>query len=822
MSWVSSNTKFTRRYGAFSSDATNDKAASLFDSVFSKQKASTSQQAAASSLRTDTRIFTQTVDLTSSKKIELPSSSKSASPSSTTFSSPTASVPDIGIEKSDSSEEEDDEAPPVNSQSSTASLDASLSLVRVDSQSHKLSDESLEESEVAGTSKAGDIKFSRVKKSLKCKITGRSDGYDFIVEDEDMSPEIKRQRSDEPAPVKEDKKASSVESEKVFTLSKQENKPKYMHRWADNEEEEDQEEGDGDDEEEEEEEENEPVNVQPTLNSRPVTRPAATVTRPSYASSSQKSDIIRNVKDANVCLESGKMVDYKQDMNYVLTTLLDKKSTANLKCLSLISLAKKCSAPDFRKFLRSGGLLEKTLKAVSDTSSSSMSLCVSVITYIMARDKACIKYDASTLRMLSVFLKMERPEKTQEYLKYIKLAWEALNMWLSESSTLLETTMQFDFTEETLSPSSLILEALVYICGCNREDEMLKNEILGLGVLQFLVSKVDKISLRLVHEKLDDEPLLLCLHNLERCFRIIETCTFCSKKNQAYLISHRSGALIQTCGRLMSHCHRMIEKLEDPELNVLKNAFNCVKRIAGVLINLSHDNELCSTKLGQMNGFLPLCLSFFTYVAPRYAVDDRRFDILVLVSSLLVNLVERCNSNRRKLIDANVKFYNREKRTVEVVPALKALAQMFVLHDSAARTVDEELDNDLVLEGVSDEEGGGGSGEEAPDDGRLKRKMPIELTEDEMAETVQKAMNKASSHMEDSVVASYVALIIGCLMQQNEESITVVKAEMANGDISGLTAQLQRFLEFMQYMKMRGSSHRSVEHIIELLEDLGK
>lgn len=29
---------------------------------------------------------------------------------------------------------------------------------------------------------------------------------------------------------------------------------------------------------------------------------------------------------------------------------------------------------------------------------------------------------------------------------------------------------------------------------------------------------------------------------------------------------------------------------------------------------------------------------------------------------------------------------------------------MFVLHDSAARTVDEELDNDLILEGVSDEE----------------------------------------------------------------------------------------------------------------------
>lgn len=42
---------------------------------------------------------------------------------------------------------------------------------------------------------------------------------------------------------------------------------------------------------------------------------------------------IRNVKDANDCLESGKLVDYKQDINYVLSTLLDKNSSTNLKCL---------------------------------------------------------------------------------------------------------------------------------------------------------------------------------------------------------------------------------------------------------------------------------------------------------------------------------------------------------------------------------------------------------------------------------------------------------------------------------------------------------
>lgn len=58
MSWISSsNAKLTRRYGAFASDSTNDKAASLFDAVFSKQKPSTSQPQATSTFKNEARMF---------------------------------------------------------------------------------------------------------------------------------------------------------------------------------------------------------------------------------------------------------------------------------------------------------------------------------------------------------------------------------------------------------------------------------------------------------------------------------------------------------------------------------------------------------------------------------------------------------------------------------------------------------------------------------------------------------------------------------------------------------------------------------------------
>ncbi|KHN88975.1 Wings apart-like -like protein [Toxocara canis] len=268
----------------------------------------------------------------------------------------------------------------------------------------------------------------------------------------------------------------------------------------------------------------------------------------------------------------------------------------------------------------------------------------------------------------------------------------------------------------------------------------------------------------------------------------------------------------------MAFCHDTVDRLGDKDCALVKANITCLCRISGILTNLSHENELCSTKLGQMNSFLPLCMSTFTYLAPRFAPDNKRFDLAVLMSSLLVNLVERCNSNRRKVIELVVPVYNIETNTISEQPCLNALTQIFLMHESAARTVDEELDRDLILEDAPNESDNEEDNSE-DDDGRLHR-LPAELTEDEMIATVQRAMNKASAHMEDSVVASYTALLVGCLMQQNEESVAEVKAQMPNGKLTPMVEQLQRFLDFMKISNIRSSGNRSVERIIDLLDHL--
>lgn len=86
-----------------------------------------------------------------------------------------------------------------------------------------------------------------------------------------------------------------------------------------------------------------------------------------------------------------------------------------------------------------------------------------------------------------------------------------------------------------------------------------------------------------------------------------------------------------------------------------------------------------------------MCLSSFTYLAPKYAAEDKKFDLYVMVRlvvlmyflsftfkmcSLLVNLVERCNSNRRKLISTQIQTYDPVTKDESELPVLEALTKV--------------------------------------------------------------------------------------------------------------------------------------------------
>jgi hypothetical protein len=149
---------------------------------------------------------------------------------------------------------------------------------------------------------------------------------------------------------------------------------------------------------------------------------------------------------------------------------------------------------------------------------------------------------------------------------------------------------------------------------------------------------------------------------------------------------------------------------------------------------------------------------------------------------MLVNLTEKTANNRRKVCNLKLKVYKLEDGKAVEEPeeqqTLEFLTRLFVTHENMARTVDEELDNDLLEEAPEADLSEG----EDEDSDRLQR--PNDMNEDEIINAVNSAMKKATAHMQDSMMSSYVGLLIGCLVTDEVKLFNISRLSFKTLDLS--------------------------------------
>ncbi|KAG5280258.1 hypothetical protein AALO_G00086930 [Alosa alosa] len=192
--------------------------------------------------------------------------------------------------------------------------------------------------------------------------------------------------------------------------------------------------------------------------------------------------------------------------------------------------------------------------------------------------------------------------------------------------------------------------------------------------------------------------------------------------------------------------------------NVGKAVEDCMRAIIGVLLNLTHDNEWGSTKTGEQEDLIITALNCVLRV-PQYLPQEQRFDIRVLGLGLLINLVEYSARNRHCLVEMQMDGH---------APFTSVLVGE-----------KEELATDTPLSAI--------------------------------AALVQ--------HMEDSIVASYTALLLGCLCQESPMNVTTVRENLPKGDFSIMTEMLKKFLNFMN-LTCDGATagQKSISRVIDYLE----
>ncbi|XP_048472206.1 wings apart-like protein homolog [Rhincodon typus] len=551
--------------------------------------------------------------------------------------------------------------------------------------------------------------------------------------------------------------------------------------------------------------------------------------------------VVQHVKHFNDVVEFGENQEFTDDIEYLLSGLKCSQPL-NTRCLSIISLATKCAMPSFRMHLRAHGMVAMVFKTLDDAQKNqNLALCTAALMYILSRDRLNMDLDRASLDLMIRLLEMDQdPCSRQLNEKEMKKIKEKIRK-------LCETVHNRHLDLENITTGHLAMETLLSLTS-RRAGDWFKEELRLLGGLDHIVDKV-KECVEQLDEDEEQDKLVASLWGAERCLRVLESVTVHNPENQGYLIAYKDSQLIISSARALRHCEQLITRYNREENKVCvansnslpqysasshigKAVEDCMRAIFGVLLNLTNDNEWGSTKTGEQDNLISTTMNCVLQV-PQYIPQEQRFDIRVLGLGLLINLVEHSARNRHCLVDMETPCSfdsfcavdgNDSLRMEGQVGAIEALVQLFLQRERAARLAETETDDFIKDTPVPPQDQSGqwqetaGSLEWIQSENSTKNENEKKEEEDEEID-LNKALQHAGKHMEDCIVASYTALLLGCLCQESPVNVTTVRELLPEGDFSIMTEMLHKFLNFMNLTCAVGTTgQKSISRVIEYLD----
>ena len=161
------------------------------------------------------------------------------------------------------------------------------------------------------------------------------------------------------------------------------------------------------------------------------------------------------------------------------------------------------------------------------------------------------------------------------------------------------------------------------------------------------------------------EPLHNKLKKVDRVLKVLESVTHENEENCQYLLEYEEGKFLDTIhsfyklldeevplnSDVSSHIGSQIALEKEDKDSVAYTLRESLLDIIRVYINLVHDYKSIphgSRLSGEKDGIFDLCLHGM-FVIPHYLPEEKRFDILVLTLTLIINLslIHICRCRRR-------------------------------------------------------------------------------------------------------------------------------------------------------------------------------
>uniref|UniRef100_A0A2K5L8I4 Wings apart-like protein homolog n=1 Tax=Cercocebus atys TaxID=9531 RepID=A0A2K5L8I4_CERAT len=536
--------------------------------------------------------------------------------------------------------------------------------------------------------------------------------------------------------------------------------------------------------------------------------------------------VVQHVKHFNDVVEFGENQEFTDDIEYLLSGL---KSTQplNTRCLSVISLATKCAMPSFRMHLRAHGMVAMVFKTLDDSQHhQNLSLCTAALMYILSRDRLNMDLDRASLDLMIRLLELEQDASSAKLLNE-----KDMNKIKEKIRRLCETVHNKHLDLENITTGHLAMETLLSLTS-KRAGDWFKEELRLLGGLDHIVDKVKECVDHLSRDE-DEEKLVASLWGAERCLRVLESVTVHNPENQSYLIAYKDSQLIVSSAKALQHCEELIQQYNRPlphqnvTNHVGKAVEDCMRAIIGVLLNLTNDKEWGSTKTGEQDGLIGTALNCVLQV-PKYLPQEQRFDIRVLLLLILTSFYHITILELVIHLKATITLYLHICILIGNLFLMifkNNFYQLFLERERAAQLAESKTD-ELIKDAPTTQHDKSGEWQETSGEIQWVSTEKTDVTEEKHKKEeedeeldLNKALQHAGKHMEDCIVASYTALLLGCLCQESPINVTTVREYLPEGDFSIMTEMLKKFLSFMNLTCAVGTTgQKSISRVIEYLE----
>jgi hypothetical protein len=402
---------------------------------------------------------------------------------------------------------------------------------------------------------------------------------------------------------------------------------------------------------------------------------------------------------------------------------------------------------EFRMHLRAHDDMPRIISALSDAPSDpNLAFCTATLMFVYNQDKLTMDIDPNHLSLMLNLLEV-KDDSSQDENNFI----DSDNMKHAKGLVeQLKARGHGKFLDpKKLSTGKLALEALLGLTS-KRARDWFKDELRTLKGLDFLMNTI--ITGIAERTRLPSEAEL---SKIDRTLRVLEAATYLHEENQLYCVNYEDGQLINSCINLLHLCKECIIVNEDSRIHL-----SSMLSVLRVFTNITSESGKGSNSMGsQFPSLFGLFLDLL-FEVPSFVMPDSRFDLMVLLLCLCINFVEFCSNHRRELLSSNEKL----ERLIEIL----------------FKRIEDAKETDQQAEDILDT--------------AQKEQMANEVINIDTILT--EVVAKCGKHMEHSIIAACISLLLGCSVQDDEEGKQSLAKLLPNESFDPLFDVVRKLHEF--------------------------